>query len=441
MKSGRQHRTSVGGESRTDDAPIGYRYEPLVPRARRALHRVSAEAPPEPPPAPPDRPAAPPRLLVVATVSGTLGAFIAPYARHFRALGWRVEAAAAGADADARVLDAFDLAHDLPLSRSIRDLRGLAGAARALQQLLRDPPDIVHVHTPIASFLTRYLVSRVPGARRPKLAYTAHGFHAHVGGPALSNAAFLTAERIAGRWTDRLIVINDEDEAAARRHRIVRRGRLVRMPGIGLDTSHYDPARVDPADAAAVRAEHGVPGDAPLFTIVGELSPNKRQADAIAALARLSHPDAHLALAGEGRERPALQDQAQALGVAPRVHLLGHVRDVRPLVRASTALLLLSGREGLARSVMEALSLAVPVIASAARGNRELVGDDRGMVVEIGDVDGLARAMASLIDRPEERLAMGLRGRARMVQRYDLGLLIEMHEALYRGMLAERQAG
>ncbi|MCI0582981.1 MAG: glycosyltransferase family 1 protein, partial [Chloroflexi bacterium] len=64
-----------------------------------------------------------PSLLIVATVSGTIAAFLAPYAAHFRALGWRVDAAASGAASDPRLLDAFDHVHDLPLSRSVRDVR------------------------------------------------------------------------------------------------------------------------------------------------------------------------------------------------------------------------------------------------------------------------------------------------------------------------------
>jgi glycosyltransferase involved in cell wall biosynthesis len=382
---------------------------------------------------------APPSLLVVATVAGTIGGFVSPYAAHFRALGWRVEAAARDAASDPRVMAAFDEVYELPLSRSLRDLCGLARTRRALQRTLETQPDIVHVHTPIAGFITRYVVRRLPLERRPAVVYTAHGFHFHTGGSALANAAFLTAERIAGRWTDRLIVINDEDEQAARRHRIVADGRLVRMPGIGLDTTYYAPAAVPAEGPARIRAQLGIPFDEPVFAVVGELSSRKRQADAIAALGMLRHRGAHLVLAGSGPERPVLEAQARAASVDDRVHFLGLVADVRPLVRAATAVLLPSGREGLARSIMEALALEVPVIASTARGNRELIGQDRGVVVQTRDLHGLAHAMDWMIDHPDERRRMGLRGRARMVEQYDLQVLIRMHEQLYQTLLAERR--
>jgi glycosyltransferase involved in cell wall biosynthesis len=379
-----------------------------------------------------------PSLLIVATIAGTIRGFLAPYADHFRSLGWRVDAAANGATSDAGLAQSFDNVYDLPLSRSIRDVRGLAGTGRALAAILEHEPDIVHVHTPIAGFLTRLAIRRLPAGRRPAIAYTAHGFHFHPAGRWLTNAAYLTIERVAGRWTDRLIVISDEDEAAARRFRIVPSRRLVHMPGIGVDTRFYDPAVVDPDGPARIREQLGIPSGAPMFALVGELNRNKRPGDAIAALAALPNRDAHLVLAGQGPERAAIEARARDAGVADRVHLLGEVDDVRPVVRAATALILLSTREGLARSVMEALSLEVPVIASTARGNRELVGDDRGLIFQTGQVGELVGALDWMIDHPDEARQMGSRGRARMVERYDVRVLLRMHEDLYREMLGSR---
>jgi glycosyltransferase involved in cell wall biosynthesis len=377
-------------------------------------------------------------LLIVATMAGTIRNFLLPYAAHFRGLGWRVDAAGNGATDDPVLRDAFDQVHEVPLSRSILDVGGILRARRAISALIDTGPDIVHVHTPIAGLVTRVAVRRAPAERRPALAYTAHGFHFHEGGNPATNALYLTAERVAGRWTDRLIVINDEDEAAAERNRIVPRGRLVRMPGIGVDTRRYERSSIDPGEIARAREELGVPADAPLFVVVAELRSRKRVDDAIASLASMRHHDARLVLAGNGPERARLERLAGDLGLRDRVHFLGWVQDVRRIVCAATALILPSEREGLARSVMEALALEVPVIASTARGNGELLGSDRGILVPTGDVRGLAQAMDRLIDHPDEGRAMGRRGRARMVEQYDLKVLIGMHETLYRGMLTER---
>jgi glycosyltransferase involved in cell wall biosynthesis len=379
-----------------------------------------------------------PRILFVATVSSTIGRFLAPHAIHMRSLGWRVDAAAAGARTDPALADSFDAVHELPLSRSIRSIRSMLAGERAMADLLRSQAwDIVHVHTPIAAFATRVAIRRMPPERRPALVYTAHGFHFFEGGPRLANRIFLTAERVAGRWTDRLIVLNDEDERAAIRYRLVPRRHLVRHPGVGLDTSHFGRERVPIAAADAVRLAADIPPSAPLFVTVGELNANKRHEDAIEALASLGSGDAHLLVAGQGPALPELRQLAQASGVRDRVHFAGFVTDIRPTLSSATALIAPSRREGLSRSVMEALALEVPVIASDARGNVELV-DDSGYVVRVGDVAGIARGMASLIDRPALGTEMGQRGRARMVARYDLALVSRMHQELYEDLVMRR---
>lgn len=99
--------------------------------------------------------------------------------------------------------------------------------------------------------------------------------------------------------------------------------------------------------------------------------------------------DARLTLAGRSPERAHLEGLAGDLGLRDRVRLLG-------VISAAIALILPSSREGLVRSIMETLSLEVPVIVSTARGNGELVGADSGPLFAAGDVqragqrDGLA---------------------------------------------------
>ena len=396
------------------------------------VNKHGARLPSEPADPPPTR-----TLLIVATVAHTIRNFLLPYAAHFRSLGWRVDAAADSAEADTAFVQAFDHIYDLPLSRSILDVPRIVRAERTVERLLQIRPDIVHVHTPIAGFVTRVAVRRERAERRPAVVYTAHGFHFYDGGNPLTNAVFLAAERTAGRWTDRLVVINEEDEAAARDHRIVRPERLVRMPGIGLDTRRYSRSSITPLSSVELESL-GVPTGAPLFVVVAELSRRKRVHDAIAALAAMRRKDAHLVVAGQGPEKVRLERLAVTAGVSERVHFLGYVADVRPLVSASIALMLPSEREGLARSVMEALSLEVPVIASTARGNCELVGSDSGILVETADSLGLAVAMDRLADNPDERHAMGARGRQRMVENYDVPILLRMHESMYEAVLAER---
>ena len=107
----------------------------------------------------------------------------------------------------------------------------------------------------------------------------------------------------------------------------------------------------------------------------------------------------------------------------------------------ASALVLASDREGLPRSIMEGLLLEVPVVASTARGNPELVDEHSGFIYPTGDIDALAAALDRILDDPAAAREMGLHGRQRMVDEYEISKLIEQHEAMYAAMLAGIDVG
>ena len=378
-----------------------------------------------------------PRLLIAANLP-MLEAFLLPYARHYRARGWRVDAVANGVTRSEPSLAAFDRVHDIAWTRSPKDFGQLLRSARALRRLLRrERYDIVHVHNPIPAFVTRWALRDVRRQTRTSVIYTAHGFHFYQGGRTLSNLAFGALERLASRWTDELVVINREDLAVARGFQRPGMDHVVYMPGIGVDTERYAPDSVPDEVAADLRKELGLAPDTVVLLMVAELNAGKRHRDAVEAVARCGRDNIVLLCAGRGPEREAIEAQARELGVASRIRLLGYRNDIATLLRASDGLVLPSEREGLPRSVMEALCLERPVIATRIRGVTELVSNENGILCEVGDLDALGEAMRFLADHPRERAEMGRRGRAAMAD-FDLRTVIHLHDELYERVLGER---
>ncbi len=370
-------------------------------------------------------------LLLVTTVPMTLRAFLLPLATHFRRMGWRVDAAAAGVSRDAACIEGFDRLWDIEWSRRPFDPSNLLTAPRRMSSIVElGRYDLVHVHTPIAAFSTRLALRSRPPGIGPRVVYTAHGFHFHPGGRPLANLVYQLLERVAGRWTDYLVVINEEDEAAARRYRFLPGERIRHMPGIGVDRQRYSPKAVREGDVRRLRSELGLGEHDVLIVTVGELILRKRQSDVLQALAALRHPRVHLALVGDGPLLAPLRDLANSLGISSRVHFTGFRQDVPILLRGAVATVLASEHEGLPRSVMESLCLEVPVIGSDVRGTRELLRNGSGLLVQPHDVQGLARAIRWVIEHAEEARAMGRRGRERMAP-YDIANILVLHEQLY----------
>ncbi|MCE5191388.1 MAG: glycosyltransferase [Actinomycetia bacterium] len=369
------------------------------------------------------------KLLIVTTVSATLEAFLLPYAAYFRGRGHRVDALAARAASSDVCVQAFDHVWDAAWSRWPFSVRGLRDVRRIRRLLRAEAYDIVHVHTPVAAFLTR--IAAAPLRRTGlRVVYTAHGFHFLKGQSWWKNAAYLALEKVAGRWTDRLITINDEDYLAAREHRVVPGDRLVRMHGIGVDTDVYDRTRVGASAVASIREELSLRDGDVLFLMVAEFNANKQQGLVVDALAA-ADARAVVGFAGDGALRERIEAYAEAAGVGERSRFLGQRSDIAALLAASAASVIFSAREGLPRSSMESLSMAVPVIGADIRGVSELLRDGCGVLVAPGDAGALARAMCWVIEHPDDATTMGERGREKMTGDYHIRRVLEAHSRLY----------
>ena len=173
-----------------------------------------------------------PALLQVATMSWFFRAFLLPISRHFRALGWTVDGAANGTSICPDCTSAFTRVWEVDFSRNPLKPQNLVNGIRGIRELVRrEGYDLVHVHTPVAAFATRFALRGLRRSGAPKVIYTAHGFHFYKGNHPAKNALFLAAEKLAGRWTDFLVVINSEDYEAAIAHGIMPRERVRYMPG------------------------------------------------------------------------------------------------------------------------------------------------------------------------------------------------------------------
>jgi glycosyltransferase involved in cell wall biosynthesis len=369
-----------------------------------------------------------PKLLIVTTVASTLRAFLLPYARHFREKGWTVDALSSGFDAHAgsECCSAFDRCHEISFSRSPLNRGNFGKTGKRIREIAAEGYDIVHVHTPVAAFVTRMALRDLRGKTDgPKVVYTAHGFHFYRGGNPLKNTAFIALERLAGRWTDHTVTLNREDREAALAHRIARRDTLSLFPGIGLDFSRWSAGNVDVSAIRNARLNLGLEKNDELFLMAAEFIPRKRHRDALRALAMTGRKNFHLAFAGTGPLEPQMKRLAFETGIAPRVHFLGARDDVPLLMLSSRATVLSSEREGLSRSVMESVCLGVPVLGADARGIRDILTPERGTLFPVGNPAALAAAMILATDDPRPR-------KPAPDPLWRIERLLDEHEKLYR---------
>jgi glycosyltransferase involved in cell wall biosynthesis len=183
------------------------------------------------------------RILQIANEAGPLRLFMLPICRHLARRGARVEMACMAAGPNWPGLQACELpVHGLAPCDRTRPW-GMWKLYRQVRRLLvRGRYDIVVVHTPVMSWLTRYAGRDLPG----KMVYMAHGLPFLLGRKGLRNEILRRIETFCGRWTDALMVMNAADARAAQRLPLVRSGGLVRkVPGVGVDVEAWSaPPRV-----------------------------------------------------------------------------------------------------------------------------------------------------------------------------------------------------
>jgi glycosyltransferase involved in cell wall biosynthesis len=117
------------------------------------------------------------------------------------------------------------------------------------------------------------------------------------------------------------------------------------------------------------------------------------------------------------------------------VRFLGQRDDVPAVVGASDMLVLASAREGLPRCLLEAMSMGVPVIASTARGSRDLLAEGRGLLFPVGDVGALAAAIGETLRDAQSAHCRAERARAWVADHAELDRVVEAHVALYEAAL------
>jgi glycosyltransferase involved in cell wall biosynthesis len=323
------------------------------------------------------------------------------------------------------------------LQREISPLHDPLAVARLVREIRRVRPHILHTHTAKAGTVGRVAALLAGGAAPPIVVHTFHG-HVLRGyfGP-LKTRMFLETERLLARRTTRLVAVGPEvrDElvelgvAPADRFSVIR---------LGIDLR----SRVLPGDAEREerRDALGLPPGRFVVGWIGRMTPIKRLPDVLDAFAALRRRgvDASLLLVGDGPDRAEAERRAAALGIAGDTIFAGYSRDVAPYYAVLDALLLPSANEGTPVVAMEALAARKPVVATRVGSVPDVVSDgEDGFLTGVGDVEALAASLERLARDEGLRSRFGDTGRARVLDRYDVGRLVDDVDLLYRELLAE----
>lgn len=204
------------------------------------------------------------------------------------------------------------------------------------------------------------------------------------------------------------------------------------------------PPKPSPTSRHSLLEELRLPPDAKLIGLVGRLWPQKRVDDAIwaADLLKRVHASTHLLILGDGPLRDRLRRFRDKSQVADRVHFLGQREDAWRILPHFDVLWSTSAYEGQSNAIMEAMSHAIPVVATDIAGTRDLVVDGQtGLLVSAAKADQerrratFAKHTLKLLEDAQLARRLGEAGRRRMETEFTVERMVARHAELYRELL------
>ncbi|HRP64166.1 MAG TPA: glycosyltransferase, partial [Phycisphaerales bacterium] len=192
-----------------------------------------------------------------------------------------------------------------------------------------------------------------------------------------------------------------------------------------------------------VRQELGLNESDFVFGTVARLAELKGHDDLLDALSSTLREKPHVKLlwVGDGWLRESLMQRVRELGLTNQVITTGLVPPemIPRYLQAMDVLIHPSYREGLPRTVTQALLSATPVIAYDVDGTREVcIEGETGRLLRAGDLAGLREAAQWMLEHPKEREAMGMRGREICRERFAASRMVEHLDQIYRAQLNRR---
>ncbi len=292
--------------------------------------------------------------------------------------------------------------------------------------------DLVHLHSSKAGLIGRPVCALfgIPTI------FTPHCFSFEsVHRSRAKSAAYLLFEKLLGHCTSHIACVSESEAASARQHHIVPDERISAIPCF-VDAQRWKPRPSSPNARAAL----GFPPDAPIIGTISRFHAQKAPLDFVTmadALLR-KRPSARFLFIGEdGPLRPAMEENIRALGLQNKIVIRSWTSDLPAFVALIDVVVLNSLWEGLPLSIIEAMAMAKPIVATSLPGTRELIVDsDCGILVPPAQPGAMAEAVHNLLDAPERMRTLGSCGRAKALAHYSIDQAVDNTARLYNQLAA-----
>jgi len=314
----------------------------------------------------------------------------------------------------------------LEIARSIRPLADLISIYKLYKIFRAERFDIVHSHTAKAGFIAT-IAARL--AKVPLICHTYHGLPYFDGQKKLAYLLYRLLEKFACFFRHRIFTQNQRDLPEC--IKLIRNKNKVFFEGNGVDIPHIRKL----AQEQLSQAQEDYPGAGLKLLMLSRLEPVKRVDDFFRVVQKLKQEGMNVSavMAGAGPLENPLRNLLSEMNLNDCVNLMGYVDHAHGLLAAADIVCLCSEKEGLPRSLMEAMALGKPVVATDVLGTQELVVDNQtGFLTPLADIDAMADKIKLLARNPDLRSRLGIAGQNRIADLFDETNIIQNLYNFYR---------
>jgi glycosyltransferase involved in cell wall biosynthesis len=327
------------------------------------------------------------------------------------------------------------------LRRAINPLNDIVGYFRIKKLLKQLQPDIVHTHSAKAGILGRFAGCALKGQwgeNLPAVVHTIHGLAFHPYQSEFLNKFYITVERSVAKRTDFFISVADAMTAQATAVGIGRPEQFVTAYSAIEEDDFLEP--ISPDRKKDFRRRYGIEEDAIVLVTIARLFMLKGHEYVIESAKQLSKRFENCVwlFIGDGNLSEHFKEQARQVGLAEKVKFTGLLppSDIPLAIQSSDILVHCSLREGLARTLPQAMLCGKPAISFDVDGAREVVNKNTGRLIEPKNIEQLINACAELIEDKDLREALGKAGRESVIEQFAPNRMVDIIEAVYRELLA-----
>jgi glycosyltransferase involved in cell wall biosynthesis len=329
------------------------------------------------------------------------------------------------------------------LRRQINPLYDIP-AYRAIKKALCDiSPDVVHTHSAKAGILGRFAAYGIKGryglVYLPEIVHGVHGLSFHKYQSNILNKFYIAIERAAAKRTDFFVCVADAMTRQSLDADIGRSGQYVTAySAIDEEAFLKD---IPAGEIMAFRKKYDIPEKAVVLVTIARLFHLKGHDFIIESARSLApmFPNCIWLFVGDGLLSASLKAKISQLGLADRFRFTGLLPpSAIPLaIQASDILVHCSLREGLARTLPQAMLCARPVVTFDLDGAPEVVNPQTGRLVQPQDIDGLSAACSQLISDKGLRETLGSAGRQQVREKFAPATMVDTIEDVYRRLVAK----